>query len=168
MNSPSRAIECSMGLVFWQGYTGATVRLGWVGERPLFALILGSVLPSLQDSTGRSQPGRPVARPAGLLTAPRPCGGTRRRETPPCLCVLGRENHPLAGYCRVLLPLFSPVQEGSGKAVGSGGGGDGGTCLLHSWLLSGSCVPSAPGPVGRLESLTLSPPWSSGPGLATS
>ena len=26
--------------------------------------------------------------------------------------VLGRENHPLAGYRWVLLPSFSPVQEG--------------------------------------------------------
>ena len=34
--------------------------------------------------------------------------------------VLRRENHPLAGCRRALLPLFSPVQEGSGKVVGMG------------------------------------------------
>ena len=68
------------------------------------------------------------------------------------LCVLGRENRPLAGYCRVLLPLFSPVQEGNGKALGSGGGGHGGawTCSLQSCLLSGLCVPSAPSAGGGL------------------
>ena len=38
------------------------------------------------------------------------------------VCALGRENHPLAGDHPVLLPSLSPVQEGSGKVVGSGGG----------------------------------------------
>ena len=33
--------------------------------------------------------GCPVARPAGLMTAPVPRGGTRGREMPPCLCVWG-------------------------------------------------------------------------------
>ena len=60
------------------------VGLGW----PLLvALIPRSVLPSLQDSTRSGVPGRLVARPAGLLTAPTPSGGARRQKTPPCLCV---------------------------------------------------------------------------------
>ena len=33
--------------------------------------------------------GCPVSRPTGLMTAPVPRGGTRRREMPPCLCVWG-------------------------------------------------------------------------------
>ena len=33
--------------------------------------------------------GCPVSRPTGLMTAPVPCGGTRGREMPPCLCVWG-------------------------------------------------------------------------------
>ena len=31
------------------------------------------------------------------------------------MCVLGGGDRPLAGYCRVLLPLFSPVHEGCSK-----------------------------------------------------
>ena len=41
------------------------------------------------------------------------------------VCVLRRESHPLAGYLRVLLPQFSPVQEGGGKAVAPWRGGQG-------------------------------------------
>ena len=38
------------------------------------------------------------------------------------VCVLGRENHPLAGYRLVLLPFLSPVHLGCG-IEGQGGGG---------------------------------------------
>ena len=55
---------------------------GWVWLRPLLVtLVPRSMLPCLQDSAGRGVPERPVARPAGLLTALRPRGGALVRET---------------------------------------------------------------------------------------
>ena len=65
------------------------------------------------------------------------------------VCVPGTKNHPLAGY-RSHLHMMAAARRS-----------------LHIWLLSGMCVPGAPGPVGRFGSLMLSPPWSSRPGLKT-
>ena len=42
-------------------------------------------------------------------------------------CVLGRENHPLAGYRWALLPLFSPA----GAAAAYGAMGTGGAAISH-------------------------------------
>ena len=42
----------------------------------------------VQTQLGRSIHGCPVSRPAGLLTAPVPHGGTGGREMPPCLCAV--------------------------------------------------------------------------------
>ena len=81
----------------------------------------------------------PVTRPTGLLTAPRPRGGARGREMPPCLCV-----------CALV-------------CLWRGGGGLWHTCLLHccsalAHMVRGSVCLVLQAPAGRLESLTLSPP----------
>ena len=80
------------------------------------------------------------------------------------VCVLGRKNHPLVGYCWVLLPWFPLVNKGSRKVLAAFGGpgeGGGGICWhtnsLHCWLSLGLCVLGALGLVGRLQSLRLCP-----------
>ena len=73
------------------------------------------------------------------------------------VCVLRRENHPLAGYHQVLLPLFSPVQEGSGKVVGSKAGGGWGVAHLLARQLGGAMEPDA-GPAGGDVGLGSQPP----------
>ena len=55
--------------------------LVWFGTRLVpDALAHGQLMP-------QANRGCPVPRPAGLLTAPVPRGGTHGREMPPCLCV---------------------------------------------------------------------------------
>ena len=69
----------------WGGWVG----LGWVGRRPhpTAAPMVGvRTCATRLDWPIRSCP---VARPAGLLTAPVPRGGTRGREMPSWLCVCG-------------------------------------------------------------------------------
>ena len=51
----------------------------------------------------------PVSRPTGLMTAPVPRGGTRRREMPPCLCVWG---------ARATWGSVSPGAQGPGGEAG--------------------------------------------------
>ena len=46
-----------------------------------------SALACVPTGLGSPNRGCPVPRPAGLLTAPVPRGGTRGREMPPCWCV---------------------------------------------------------------------------------
>ena len=70
-------------------------------------------------------PGCPVTRPTGLLTAPRPRGGARGREMPPCLCVCALV---CLGGGRAVAHLLAPLLFG----VGAHG--------------AGKCVPGAPGP----------------------
>ena len=111
-----------------QGGTGGGggVALGCVKASP-GRLPPRSALPPLRDPTGSSVPGRPGTRPAGPMTAPRPARWrSRARDTAVPMWGPGREHRPLAGDRRVPLPLFCPVQEGSGRG-GSGSKGGGGT-----------------------------------------
>ena len=82
---------------------GGWVGLGWVKASPRRLPTVRAAFPAGPDWA--AVPGCPVTRPAGLLTAPRPRGGARGREMPPCLCV-----------CAL---------------VCLGGGGLWHTCLLH-------------------------------------
>ena len=90
------------------------------------------------------------------------------------VCVLGRENHPLAGYRWVLLRSCTPVYAGSGMVAGLQGGVEClHNCLLHCWVLLACVVRESvclvlQAPAGRLESLMLSPSREHWPGLATS
>ena len=61
------------------------VGLGWVKASPGRLPTVRAAFPAGPDWA--AVPGCPVTRPAGLLTAPRPRGGARGREMPPCLCV---------------------------------------------------------------------------------
>ena len=112
------------------------VGLGWVKASPGRLPTVRAAFPAGPDWA--AVPGCPVTRPAGLLTAPRPRGGARGREMPPCLCV-----------CALV-------------CLG-GGGGLWHTCLLHccsavAHMARGSVCLVLQAPTGRLESLTLSPP----------
>ena len=138
------------------GLGGCWIGLGWVKASP-----------------GGAHPTVRAAFPVGLNWArhTRVSGrkGCRTADSPQTLvlsgdtavpvCVLGRENHPLAGYRRVLLPLLSPVQEGSGKVVGSLGGGGGMVAHMLAPQLVVVRVVCAwcYRPAGRQGSLTLSP-----------
>ena len=108
--------------------------LGWVKASPGRLPTVRAAFPAGPDWA--AVPGCPVTRPTGLLTAPRPRGGARGREMPPCLCV-----------CALV-------------CLRGGGGGLWHTCLLHccSALARGSVCLVLQAPAGRLESLTLSPP----------
>ena len=64
---------------------GVGVGLGWVKASPGRLPTVRAAFPAGPDWA--AVPGCPVTRPAGLLTAPRPRGGARGREMPPCLCV---------------------------------------------------------------------------------
>ena len=112
---------------------GGGVGLGWVKASPGRLPTVRAAFPAGPDWA--AVPGCPVTRPTGLLTAPRPRGGARGREMPPCLCV-----------CALVCLR--------------GGGGLWHTCLLHccSALARGSVCLVLQAPAGRLESLTLSPP----------
>ena len=63
-------------------------------------------------------------------------GMWRAGDTAVPVCVPGREKHPLAGYCLVLLPLFAPVYEsgmvGLQLRLGVGGRGTGVSCQAGS------------------------------------
>ena len=110
------------------------VGLGWVKASPGRLPTVRAAFPAGPDWA--AVPRCPVTRPTGLLTAPRPRGGARGREMPPCLCV-----------CALV-------------CLRGGGGGLWHTCLLHccSALARGSVCLVLQAPAGRLESLTLSPP----------
>ena len=115
---------------------GGWVGLGWVKASPGRLPTVRAAFPAGPDWA--AVPGCPVTRPAGLLTAPRPRGGARGREMPPCLCV-----------CALVCLR--------------GGGGLWHTCLLHccsalAHMGRGSVCLVLQAPAGRLESLTLSPP----------
>ena len=82
------------------------VGLGWVKASP-------GRLPTVRAAFSAGPdwaavPGCPVTRPTGLLTAPRPRGGARGWEMPPCLCV-----------CALV------CLGGGGGALRRGGGGGG-------------------------------------------
>ena len=116
---------------------GGGVGLGWVKASP-------GRLPTVRAAFSAGPdwaavPGCPDYRTTGLLTAPRPRGGARGREMPPCLCV-----------CALV-------------CLRGGGGGLWHTCLLHccsalAHMARGSVCLVLQAPAGRLESLTLSPP----------
>ena len=98
------------------------VGLGWVKASPGRLPTVRAAFPAGPDWA--AVPGCPVTRPTGLLTAPRPCGGARGREMPPCLCV-----------CALVC-----LRGGGGGAVAH---------LLAPLLFgvgAGKCVPGAPGP----------------------
>ena len=110
--------------------------LGWIKASPGRQPMVRAAFPAGPDWV--AVPGCPVTRPTGLLTAPRPCGGARGREMPPCLCV-----------CALVCLR--------------GGGGLWHTCLFHfcsalAHMARGSVCLVLQAPAGRLESLTLSPP----------
>ena len=116
---------------------GGWVGLGWVKASPGRLPTVRAAFPAGPDWA--AVPGCPVTRPTGLLTAPRPRGGARGREMPPCLCV-----------CALV-------------CLRGGGGGLWHTCLLHccsalAHMARGSVCLVLQAPAGRLESLTLSPP----------
>ena len=116
---------------------GGVVGLGWVKASPGRLPAVRAAFPAGPDRA--AVPGCPVTRPTGLLTAPRPRGGARGREMPPCLCV-----------CALV-------------CLWRGGGGLWHTCLLHccsalAHMVRGSVCLVLQAPAGRLESLTLSPP----------
>ena len=77
----------------WQNADGGRGKGSWVGLGQGLSWSSSShVSCCLPCGTGlgTGAPGHPVARPAGLLTAPRPRGGrgrARGRGTPPCRCV---------------------------------------------------------------------------------
>ena len=104
----------------------AGVGLGWVKASPGRLPTVRAAFPAGPDRA--AVPGCPVTRPTGLLTAPRPRGGARGREMPPCLCV-----------CALV-------------CLWRGGGGGGVAHLLAALLFgvgahgAGKCVPGAPGP----------------------
>ena len=128
-NSSAGFLMCHSSLV-----TRGGVGLGWVKASPGRLPTVRAAFPAGPDWA--AVPGCPVTRPTGLLTAPRPRGGARGREMPPCLCV-----------CALV-------------CLRGGGGGLWHTCLLHccSALARGSVCLVLQAPAGRLESLTLSPP----------
>ena len=119
------------------GLGGGLVGLGWVKASPGRLPTVRAAFPAGPDRA--AVPGCPVTRPTGLLTAPRPRGGARGREMPPCLCV-----------CALV-------------CLWRGGGGLWHTCLLYccsalAHMVRGSVCLVLQAPAGRLESLTLSPP----------
>ena len=67
------------------GPLGGGAGLGWVKASPGRLPTVRAAFPAGPDWA--ALPGCPVTRPTGLLTAPRPRGGARGREMPPCLCV---------------------------------------------------------------------------------
>ena len=67
------------------GWGWGWVGLGWVKASPGRLPTVRAAFPAGPDWA--AVPGCPVTRPTGLLTAPRPRGGARGREMPPCLCV---------------------------------------------------------------------------------
>ena len=80
---PSRAHE--MKEPIFGTVSGGWVGLGWVKASPGRLPTVRAAFPAGPDWA--AVPGCPVTRPTGLLTAPRPRGGARGREMPPCLCV---------------------------------------------------------------------------------
>ena len=124
-------------LVGCRGWVGlGWVGLGWVKASPGRLPRVRAAFPAGPDWA--AVPECPVTRPTGPLTAPRPRGGARGREMPPCLCVCA------------LVCLRR-------------GGGLWHTCLLHccsalAHMARGSVCLVLQAPAGRLESLTVSPP----------
>ena len=104
---------------------GGGVGLGWVKASPGRLPTVRAAFPAGPDWA--AVPGCPVTRPTGLLTAPRPRGGARGREMPPCLCVCALVCLR-GGGGRAVAHLLAPLLFG----VGAHG--------------AGKCVPGAPGP----------------------
>ena len=104
---------------------GGWVGLGWVKASPGRLPTVRAAFPAGPDRA--AVPGCPVTRPTGLLTAPRPRGGARGREMPPCLCVCALVCLWRGGGGAVA-HLLAPLLFG----VGAHG--------------AGKCVPGAPGP----------------------
>ena len=111
-----------------------------------------SAPPSMRDSTGRGVPGRPVARPAALLTALRPRGGACGRETLPCpwVCMraMGGWGTPglvgaphVARSLRLVSALGRPLPRGSWHASVAAAGPQSGT---GSMVLSSAGLWSPP------------------------
>ena len=100
------------------------VGLGWVKASPGRLPTVRAAFPAGPDRA--AVPGCPVTRPTGLLTAPRPRGGARGREMPPCLCVCALVCLWRGGGA--VAHLLAPLLFG----VGAHG--------------AGKCVPRAPGP----------------------
>ena len=116
----------------WQSCRGSRwgvvrggVGLGWVKASPGRLPTVHAAFPAGPDRA--AVPGCPVTRPTGLLTAPRPRGGARGREMPPCLCVCALVCLWWGGGGAVA-HLLAPLLFG----VGAHG--------------AGKCVPGAPGP----------------------
>ena len=65
--------------------SGGWVGLGWVKASSGRLPTVRAAFPAGPDWA--AIPGCPVTGPTGLLTAPKPRGGARGREMPPCLCV---------------------------------------------------------------------------------
>ena len=97
--------------------------MGWVKASPGRLPTVRAAFPAGPDWA--AVPGCPVTRPTGLLTAPRPRGGARGWEMPPCLCVCALVS---LGGGRAVAHLLAPLLFG----VGAHG--------------AGKCVPGAPGP----------------------
>ena len=102
------------------------VGLGWVKASPGRLPTVRAAFPAGPDRA--AVPGCPVTRPTGLLTAPRPRGGARGREMPPCLCVCALVCLWRGGGGGAVAHLLAPLLFG----VGAHG--------------AGKCVPGAPGP----------------------
>ena len=102
----------------------------------------------------RGVPRRSVARPVGLLTAPRPCGGARGPETPLRKCV------SWAGLLQGTVGSCSPCSHRVLEVWGSrGGAGHGGTPAQSTVCCCQGCVCLVPQALaGRLGCLTLSLP----------
>ena len=81
------------------------LRGGWVGLKPLLVTL---VLPSLQDSTGRGVPGRPVARPGG---GGRPLVDPNDNTLPECIAPDGAAECTQAYYS----PYRWHPRQGSGR-----------------------------------------------------
>ena len=84
---PGASVPCrgQCRVVLCGGEGGGVVGLGWVKASPGRLPTVRAAFPAGPDRA--AVPGCPVTRPTGLLTAPRPRGGARGREMPPCLCV---------------------------------------------------------------------------------
>ena len=99
-------------------WRGGWVGLGWVKASPGRLPTVRAAFPAVPHWAAVL--GCPVTRPTGLLTAPRPRGGARGREMPPCLgvCALVCLRGGRGAVADVLAPLlFGVGAHGAGKCV---------------------------------------------------